>query len=32
MPSDPALLESFVERYFAMLERVWDERSYAIAE
>jgi aminopeptidase N len=30
--SDPALLEAFVERYFAMLERVWEERSYAIAE
>ncbi|MDQ2660580.1 MAG: aminopeptidase N [Actinomycetota bacterium] len=30
--SDPALLEAFVERYFAMLERIWDERSYAIAE
>ncbi|MFC5790612.1 aminopeptidase N [Agromyces tardus] len=30
--SDPALLEAFVDRYFAMLERVWEERSYAIAE
>ena len=30
--SDPALLEAFVERYFAMLEDVWDQRSYAIAE
>jgi aminopeptidase N len=30
--SDPALLEAFVDRYFAMLEDVWDQRSYAIAE
>jgi len=30
--SDPALLEAFVERYFAMLEPIWEERSYAIAE
>ncbi|MGI9825437.1 aminopeptidase N [Agromyces sp. Marseille-Q5079] len=30
--TDPALLEAFVERYFGMLERIWDERSYAIAE
>ncbi len=30
--SDPALLEAFVDRYFEMLERVWEERSYAIAE
>ena len=30
--NDPALLEPFVERYFDMLERVWEERSYAIAE
>ena len=30
--NDPALLEPFVERYFEMLERVWEERSYAIAE
>ncbi|MGR0219331.1 aminopeptidase N [Agromyces sp. ZXT2-6] len=30
--ADPALLEAFVERYFGMLERVWEERSYAIAE
>ncbi|WP_159603843.1 aminopeptidase N [Agromyces humi] len=30
--NDPALLEAFVDRYFAMLERIWDERSYAIAE
>lgn len=30
--SDPALLEAFVERYFAMLERIWEERSYQIAE
>jgi aminopeptidase N len=30
--SDPALLEAFVDRYFGMLERVWEERSYAIAE
>jgi aminopeptidase N len=30
--SDPALLEAFVERYFAMLEDVWEARSYAIAE
>ncbi|MFD4420163.1 aminopeptidase N [Agromyces sp. NPDC058484] len=29
---DTALLEPFVERYFDMLERVWHERSYAIAE
>ena len=29
---DPALLEPFVERYFEMLERIWDDRSYAIAE
>ncbi|RXZ70444.1 aminopeptidase N [Agromyces albus] len=30
--ADPALLEPFVERYFAMLEDVWESRSYAIAE
>ena len=30
--SDPTLLEAFVERYFTMLEDVWDQRSYAIAE
>ncbi|MDR6907530.1 aminopeptidase N [Agromyces sp. 3263] len=30
--NDAALLEAFVERYFAMLERIWEERSYAIAE
>ncbi len=30
--SDPALLDAFVDRYFEMLERIWDERSYAIAE
>jgi aminopeptidase N len=30
--SDPALLEAFIEGYFAMLERIWEERSYAIAE
>jgi aminopeptidase N len=30
--SDPALLEAFVDRYFEMLERVWEDRSYAIAE
>jgi len=30
--NDPALLEAFVERYFAMLEDVWAKRSYAIAE
>ncbi|HZW41560.1 MAG TPA: aminopeptidase N [Agromyces sp.] len=30
--TDPALLEAFVERYFAMLEDVWEARSYAIAE
>ncbi|WP_026481916.1 aminopeptidase N [Agromyces subbeticus] len=30
--SDPALLEAFVERYFAMLEDIWEARSYAIAE
>jgi aminopeptidase N len=30
--TDHALLEAFVERYFAMLEDVWEARSYAIAE
>ena len=30
--ADPALLEPFVERYFAMLDGVWESRSYAIAE
>jgi aminopeptidase N len=30
--ADPALLEAFVERYFGLLERIWEERSYAIAE
>ncbi|RZS66104.1 aminopeptidase N [Agromyces ramosus] len=30
--SDPSLLEAFVDRYFAMLEDIWEERSYAIAE
>ncbi|GAA1832104.1 aminopeptidase N [Agromyces salentinus] len=30
--TDPALLEAFVARYFDMLERVWEDRSYAIAE
>lgn len=30
--ADPALLQAFVERYFGMLERVWEQRSYAIAE
>ncbi|MBM7504978.1 aminopeptidase N [Agromyces aurantiacus] len=30
--ADPALLEAFVGRYFDMLERVWEQRSYAIAE
>ncbi|AWB95707.1 aminopeptidase N [Agromyces badenianii] len=30
--TDPALLEAFVERYFAMLEDIWEARSYAIAE
>ena len=30
--TDPALLEAFVERYFGMLEGVWESRSYAIAE
>ncbi|MCD2442368.1 aminopeptidase N [Agromyces sp. SYSU K20354] len=30
--ADPALLEPFVERYFEMLERIWEDRSYAIAE
>jgi aminopeptidase N len=29
---DTALLEPFVDRYFDGLERIWDERSYAIAE
>lgn len=29
---DPPLLEAFVERYFGMLGRIWEERSYAIAE
>jgi aminopeptidase N len=30
--ADPALLQPFVERYFGMIERVWEQRSYAIAE
>ena len=30
--NDPTLLEAFVERYFAMLEGIWEERTYAIAE
>ena len=30
--NDPTLLEAFVDRYFAMLEDIWDRRSYAIAE
>ena len=30
--TDPVLLEAFVERYFAMLEPIWEARSYAIAE
>jgi aminopeptidase N len=30
--ADPALLEPFVERYFTMLEDIWESRSYAIAE
>ncbi|HEU5223642.1 MAG TPA: aminopeptidase N [Candidatus Lumbricidophila sp.] len=30
--ANPAVLESFVPRYFEMLERVWADRSYAIAE
>ncbi|GAA1061235.1 aminopeptidase N [Agromyces bracchium] len=30
--ADLALLEGFVDRYFAMIGRVWTERSYAIAE
>jgi aminopeptidase N len=30
--TDPTLLEAFVDRYFAMLEDIWDRRSYAIAE
>ncbi|MFF2369525.1 aminopeptidase N [Agromyces sp. NPDC058110] len=30
--TDPALLEAFVERYFGMLDGVWEARSYAIAE
>ena len=29
---DPAVLEPLVEPYFAMLERVWSERTYKIAE
>ncbi|BDZ56247.1 aminopeptidase N [Agromyces marinus] len=29
---DPALLEAFVDRYFGMLEGIWEARSYAIAE
>ncbi|MDR5699875.1 aminopeptidase N [Agromyces aerolatus] len=29
---DTSLLAPFVERYFGMIERVWNERSYAIAE
>ncbi|WP_350349726.1 aminopeptidase N [Agromyces sp. G08B096] len=30
--NDPSLLAPFVDRYFGMLETVWEERSYAIAE
>ncbi|MGR2751566.1 aminopeptidase N [Agromyces arachidis] len=30
--ADPALLQAFVERYFAMIGTVWESRSYAIAE
>jgi aminopeptidase N len=30
--ADPSLLEPFVPKYFDMLERVWQSRSYAIAE
>ncbi|WP_438855643.1 aminopeptidase N [Agromyces sp. M3QZ16-3] len=30
--ADLGLLEGFVDRYFAMIGRVWTERSYAIAE
>jgi aminopeptidase N len=30
--ADPNLLEPFVDQYFAMLTRVWNDRSYAIAE
>jgi aminopeptidase N len=30
--ADTSLLEPFVEKYFAMLQTVWDSRSYAIAE
>jgi aminopeptidase N len=29
---DTSLLAPFVERYFGMIERIWNERSYAIAE
>ena len=29
---DTSLLAPFVDRYFEMLERVWADRSYAIAE
>ncbi|WP_353810553.1 aminopeptidase N [Agromyces sp. SYSU T00194] len=30
--ADPTVLEPFVAQYFDMLERVWHDRSYAIAE
>ncbi|MCU1442598.1 MAG: aminopeptidase, partial [Cryobacterium sp.] len=30
--ADTSLLEPFVEKYFAMLQTVWNSRSYAIAE
>jgi aminopeptidase N len=29
---DTSLLAPFVDRYFGMIERIWNERSYAIAE
>jgi aminopeptidase N len=30
--TDPALLEPYVERYFARVEALWEERSFALAE
>jgi aminopeptidase N len=30
--NDTSLLEPFVEKYFSVLQQVWDSRSYAIAE
>jgi aminopeptidase N len=30
--SDTSLLEPFMDRYFAMLQDIWEARSYAIAE